>query len=107
MRVNHKGGHRVVRLQQLSDGAVGGVHAGVTERCGAESGRVARLQHRRVAQRQRCLQFLQPRHQQLAAGVGTAAFYKAQVALRHAHAQRQLQLAEATRMARLLQSVLQ
>ncbi len=47
----------------------------------------------------------QPGVQQLAAGPGAAAFHKAHVALRYAHAQRQLQLAPAAHMARGFEGV--
>jgi len=68
-------------------------------RCGGVSGR----EQHRIAQRRRRVRFAEPCPDQVAARARAAAFDKADVALRHIHAQRQLELRDARAFADGLQ----
>lgn len=92
-----------MRCQQMQHGLMRMRQRRSGQRRGAVGGSVSGLQHGGIANRQRRLQFLQPRQQQFPAGLGAAAFNITHMPLRDTQPHREFKLAQAPRLACLLQ----
>eukprot|EP01137_Pigoraptor_chileana_P036501 Opistho-2@32194 len=93
--VHHQGRGRVVRGQQMAQGFAHRRHLGLVQAALGIGRGIAGREQGLVAFGQRGFQRIEQGQQHLAAGPRTAGLDAAEVALRHAHAQREFELADA------------